>query len=476
MISNSLIYFFVRFGNGILAIATLACLTRLLSPSEYGMYAILVTIALTTSSIFFYWLTEAVGRFLPIHYHNPGEILAVVAKWFWKSTAVVFALFIAAFPLYEKYKLSPIMLVGMFFLIVVYGRYTIALQIANSQNSPISYGLLSLSKSAAALLFGVVLIKLGFGGQGALFGFLAGILLSILVFEPQPRIGFSGGKVNASISMDVISYGLPLTLSCLGIILVDLVDRLMIGSILGVSYVAPYAIVSDFVLMAMGPVMNILMLSTLPLIFKTYDDKKYDESNAHIEALGVKIISLGLPLVAGLCILSEDISKLVFGDDYQQATILIMPWLVIATFVGIFKSYYLDVTFQLRHKTKYLGYIALIMAVVNIIVNLLFLSRYGVIAAAWATLAAYLIGSLMSWIIGRRLFSLPCQTKIFLKCLTATIAMSLVLYLMVSLNGFFWLIAKILIALVVYAALGSALNIVECQRFIRHYLLGSRDR
>ncbi len=474
MISHSLIYFFVRFGNGVLAIATLACLTRLLSPSEYGVYALFVTIAVTTSSIFFYWLTEAVGRFFPKHQLNPREVLAVITKWFWISTIAVAALFIAAFPLYEKYKISLIMIVAIFVLSVAYGRYTMALQIANSQNSPIRYGLLSLSKSALTLVFGVILIKLGFGGQGVLIGFLAGIMLSMLIFEPQPRIGFLIGKVNSKISTDVLKYGLPLTLSCLGGILVDLLDRLMIGNILGVSYVAPYAIVSDFVQLTMGPAMNVLMLSSFPLIVNFYDSGKYVESTDHLKALGVKIISIGLPLAFGLSFLSEDISKLLFGKDYQQAAILLMPWLVFATFIGIFKSYYLDVVFQLRHETKYLGYIALIMAVVNVLFNLFFLKTYGVISAAWGTLFAYLVGAFMSWVIGRHFVSLPSINKVLLKSLTGCFGMSLILYLMLPLVGIFWFFAKVLIASSLYGMLGIVLNIAGWRRFINHSILGSK--
>ena len=40
MIRHSILYFGVRVGNGVVAIATLAVFTRLLSPEEYGVYAL----------------------------------------------------------------------------------------------------------------------------------------------------------------------------------------------------------------------------------------------------------------------------------------------------------------------------------------------------------------------------------------------------------------------------------------------------
>ena len=473
--TTTLSYLIFRFANGILAILTLSYFTRLLNSFEYGAYAIFVTISLTTSSIFFYWLTESIARFFPNHHQNPSEISTVIAKWFWTSTAVASALFIAAFPLCEKYKLSPIMFFAIFVLTVAHGRYSMVMQITNSQNSPIRYGLLSLSKSVLTLLFGVVLIKCGLGGHGALIGFLVGIVFAILIFEPQPRIGYAIGKVNSKISTNFIRYGLPLTFSCLGGILVDFVDRLMIGSIIGVSSVAPYAIAYDFIQLTMGPVLNVIMLSTFPLIVKTYDSGKYEESNKYLHDLGVNIIAFGLPLVVGVVCLSEDISKSLFGKGFFQESAMILPWLTVAIFVGLFKSYYLDLAFQLRHSTKYLGYIALIMAVVNILINLLFLSRYGLIAAAWATLGAYLVGAFMSSVIGRHLLPMPCLNQVLLKCISASFVMAFILYLMSSLDGIFWLIAKVLIASSVYGVLGLALNIAGCRRFVKHYVTCFKD-
>jgi O-antigen/teichoic acid export membrane protein len=53
MIHHSFQYFIVRAGNGVFAIATLAVLTRFLSPAEYGVYALGMAIASVVSTIFF---------------------------------------------------------------------------------------------------------------------------------------------------------------------------------------------------------------------------------------------------------------------------------------------------------------------------------------------------------------------------------------------------------------------------------------
>ena len=67
LISHSILYFAVRVGNGVFAIATLAFFTRLLSQEEYGMYALCMAEATFASGVLFQWLNVAISRFYPHH-------------------------------------------------------------------------------------------------------------------------------------------------------------------------------------------------------------------------------------------------------------------------------------------------------------------------------------------------------------------------------------------------------------------------
>jgi hypothetical protein len=51
----------VRAGNGVLAIATLAIFSQLLSPAEYGIQAPDLATATIESAVLFEWINAAVG-------------------------------------------------------------------------------------------------------------------------------------------------------------------------------------------------------------------------------------------------------------------------------------------------------------------------------------------------------------------------------------------------------------------------------
>lgn len=466
MISHSLIYFFVRFGNGVLAIATLAALTRLLSPSEYGVYAILVSVAMVVSSIFFQWIEFTLGRFYPNNLSKKKEIMDIVTAAFWVGAIFVAVFCIAAFYFREKFKLEPQAILVLFFLILALGRYILVLQIANSISAPLLYGMLSWTKSFVGLLTSVFLIHFGFGWYGALFGFFVGVAVATTIFEPKPRIGLPSFRLNMPMSMNMLRYSFPLTLNIIAGSVVDFADRFMIGSMLGISYVSPYAVAYDFVQLTIGPMMNIFILTAFPNIVKQFDNQNYADANADLERLGSNLLISGLPLVFLISILSGDLSKFILGAEYQRDAAMLMPWLAASIFVGVFKSYFLDVVFQLHHETKYLGAIAALMAIVNVVLNIILLPRFGIIAAAWSTLLAFLVGAIASWLLGRRLLKLPRLNNIFWKSIFVSFVILITIYLMTPLIGTGWLLVKAILSFMIYITFVFVLDIMNFRFFI----------
>ena len=446
----TLSYFIVRFGNGLLAIATLSVFSRILTPEEYGEYALLIAAASVISSLSFQWLSAAIGRFYPQYFENPADVMLAASRYFWLATLGVVFLCLIPLAFHEVLEVEPINIALIFLITIALGRYTIGLQIANSQHAPMRYCLLSWTRLSAALFGSVVLIYFGAAEQGALLGFLLGLGLAIWVFEPRPKIGLPIGMVNARLSGEMLRYGLPLILNFLAIVLLDFVDRFMIARLVGIAYVASYSIAYDFIQLTIGPFLNIFFLSAFPTIVHLFDAKKYEAVKEHLHELGVKLISFGLPLAVGISFLSGDISRLLFGLEYQQAAATLMPWLSAAIFVAVFKSYYLDVVFQLHHATTYQSYIAAFMVGTNVVLNFILLPNYGSLAAAWSTLASFLLGALLSWVVGRRLILLPSLLSVIRAVSCGCLLMSLCIFLLSQFDGVFWLLIKFLCACIIY--------------------------
>jgi O-antigen/teichoic acid export membrane protein len=330
------------------------------------------------------------------------------------------------------------------------GLHNLLLQLANSKNNLFLYAKLSWIKGVFSVLLSFLIISNGGGAFGGLLGYLIGLILSFLIFKPKVNHSTKFSSEDLKIYKEMILYGLPLTVNFIAIVIVDLVDRFMIDNILGVKYVAAYSVSYDFVQLSIGSIINCIYLPILPRIVN-YFEKGYEESvYASLYSLGSKLLIIGLPASVAISVLSNDISILIFGSDYQKETRIIMPFLVYATFIGCFKVFYLDVAFLLLKKTKTQSYISLFMAFLNICLNLILLPEFGVVAAAWTTLITFLSGTLASWIYCKKLIILPNLNLIFFKSAIASGAMWIILNSLSKFDGFLWLLGKVILGFIVY--------------------------
>jgi O-antigen/teichoic acid export membrane protein len=195
--------------------------------------------------IIYQWLNVAVGRHYPFQIDDPKKVIGFAALGFWTATAALF--FIVVLPFSEVFKVDPFTVGILFLITVLLGLHTLALQVANAKNEPIRYGILSWAKGGGALLAGFILIEHGIGGMGALMGLLAALLFTVIAFAPKPLLQVKFGTVDKRLAEEMFRYGLPLTFSHLAIAVVDVADRFMIGSMLGVAHIAPYAVAYDLV-------------------------------------------------------------------------------------------------------------------------------------------------------------------------------------------------------------------------------------
>ncbi len=459
-------YFLARAGNGVLSILTLAIFTRVLSTQEYGIYSLGMATVTMASVVFFQWLSLVIGRFYPMYEDNPETILTAIARGFLYATLIVALLFFAALPFHGLFNIKPSLLGLLFLITIILGRHNIALQLANSKNMSFHFSLLSWTRSGVAIVVGWALIYFGLGAKGALLGFLSGLVISLLIFNPKPRLKIGFRRKGGYSTLKMFRYGLPLTLNFFAIAVVDTADRFMIGGLLGTEHVASYAVVYDLVQQLIGPILNVLFLSAYPIIVRSFEVEGDESVRIRLNTLGRTLLGIGLPATVGLGVLSGDVVEVIFGSDFRLEAKGIMPWLAAAIFFGCFKAYFFDIALQLRHATKFLGYIALFMAIINIILNLILLPRYGVIAAAWSTLASFFIGFLLSWLIANSLFPLPSLGKDIFGASFASLIMAVVLYILPPIGGVAWLLVEILLGISIYALLAWLLNIANCQSYL----------
>jgi O-antigen/teichoic acid export membrane protein len=98
-------------------------------------------------------------------------------------------------------------------------------------------------------------------------------------------------------------------------------------------------------------------------------------------------ISIAVPV----SIFSSDIINIIFGNEFQSAApvLTIYIWAGVAVFLGVASSQYLIT----ENFTKLSFFRTLIGMVINVILNLVLIPKYGIIGAAYATLISYSVAT-----------------------------------------------------------------------------------
>lgn len=470
MFKTSLIYFLIRAVNGVLALSTIYILTRILSAEQYGLYALGIAGIGLCASVLFQWIAVAVSRFYAAHLVKPDTLLTEAYRLFFRLAAVAMLItgIFAAWPLVPA--ATPVLVLSVGVGAVAMGLHSLGVQVANARGQPLRYGLLTASRGALALLGTVLFVQAGFGGVGAVFGVALACVLSVIFFGARRQTNVR--KNSPELRRQMVVYGLPLTLTYLATMVLDVSDRFMIGWWLGPSAVAGYAASYDLTQQTVGVALNVFFLASYPRITAAWEAGGAPAARQAMLPLS-RALLLGAPLVAGIFIgLAVDISQLFFGEAVRVDAARVMPWVAFAIAVGCLKSYFLDVAFQLAKVTHIQLRITVVIAVLNVVLNLVLLPKFGVVGAAMSTAAAFLLGAVMSWWVGRRLGVYPASKRDVLSMVSALLAMVLVLHFAPTGvdDDLFDVAFRLLAGLAGYAVAVLATNLADVRAGLMHTL------
>jgi O-antigen/teichoic acid export membrane protein len=182
-------------------------------------------------------------------------------------------------------------------------------------------------------------------------------------------------------------------------------------------------------------------------------------AQVQLQQNGVLLLAVGLPAMLGVVILAPNLAGVVLGAPFRDDGARLLPWVAIAAFFGGAILFYNNLAFQLSRSTLGQLWSTLVAALVNLGLNLIWIPRFGLLGAAWATVVAYGFGFTLSFWLGRRAFPLPILPVDALKPVGAALVMVLALWPCRAWLGPLALAAQISLGLLVYAIVLGLLDL-----------------
>lgn len=203
-------------------------------------------------------------------------------------------------------------------------------------------------------------------------------------------------KVKVEYWKYALPISLPLVVHALSNTLLTSCDRVMIKQICGKEMLAVYSVAYTCAM-----IVTLLWASInsawAPWAYEQMDAKNYSELRS-----GAKYILIGYGfLVALTMLLAPEILWLVGDKAYLEAVQVIPPVMVGYAVQAIYTFYVNIETFSKKQKSIAIN--TMVAAVINVILNWIFIPKFGYIAAAYTSLIGYFVLLVMHYLEVRRL-------------------------------------------------------------------------
>lgn len=235
--------------------------------------------------------------------------------------------------------------------------------------------------------------------------FLSCVICALLMIPEFMRRGVL--KLDKKIWGPIMLYSLPLMIAGLPGILNDFSDRLLFRFLISdpAAWRAQMGIYQAGIKLAVLINLFIQMFryAAEPFFFK--ESEKKDSPQTFAKVLNY-FTAFAMLIFLGILLYMDIIEKLI-GPNYRPG-VKVVPIMAMAyVLLGIYFN--VSVWFKLSKKTVYAILITSVGLVVTLVVNILFMPKYGYMAAAWGHLASYSSMLLLCVLMGHKRYPVPYQ-------------------------------------------------------------------
>lgn len=373
--------------------------TRLLSTAEYGDF----NTYLSFESIFYILVGLALHSSINNAKYKYAQKLegyvSSIILFLFLSTSVWFLGANLCFPYYQKWWGFDRLTAN---ILIVHCLCSSLLQVYNSyislNYSYKAYVKISSFYAISNMLLSIVLLLTLFDEQRSL-GRIVGTVVP-LVLVGIYIVCFFFRKAKPTVSGEYwkfgLVYSLPIVPHGISQVVLSAFDRIMIKDIVGSAeagiYSFAYTIYSLFKVMTTS-----LEKVWKPWVYEKMDSKDYES----VRKQGNNY-AFGMALITSLIILvSPELIKILGDREYWGSTVCVVPVLIGGYFAFLYTLP--SVIEYFYSKTKCIAVGTMLAAGLNVLLNYIFIPRYGYIAAAYTTLVTYLLYFLFHSFMARKI-------------------------------------------------------------------------
>ena len=385
LVKNTVIIAIGKLSTQVLSYILLPLYTAKMAVGEYGTYDFVCTISLFLCPIITLLMEESMFRFL-IDAKNKGDMKKIISQTI-IYTAIGILIFIPLAIIVlntaTTYSASFIAIFITFVISNILISLSNALARGLSRIKLYSFSNFILGIGTLILTIIVLIVKPSAGGL-LMANAVANIATALIIFAIL-HLGRYIGKLNKPLMKQMVNYSFPLVPNSISWSIINMSDRIILTKMVSSEANGIYAMANKF-----PNIINVLYgyfytawKESAAKIVK--EDNKQEYYNTIYHDTKRFIFAVTICLIAVM-----PFAFPIFINKNYDAAYIYIPIIMIATYFSNLSSFYGGI-FSAYKDTKIMGTTTFIAAMINLVIDLIFVNKFEIYAACFSTLIADLI-------------------------------------------------------------------------------------
>lgn len=416
----------------IVGLGTVVIYSRMLAPTEYGYFALVMTSIAVATGLTSRWLTVGITRLFPAAEREGRGNDFVVTALAVSGAAIAVALVLLlglglGAALFFRLPVGLSLLAPGF---AIFGARTLVLATNAIRRARLEvgrYAAVELAQAFGGLAVSLLLNWLcGATAATALLGTAVGYGVVALAEAVSLVPALRSGRPDLGMVRSFGAFSGPLTVVHALSLLMGAADQFFVQGFLGA---APGGLYNAVVGLANRPITLVfsgLSLVVFPHSVRALEREGWDACRRCEQKNLLLVLAAALPATAGLMMVGPEVVNLLLGPEYRAGGTTLFPWIVLAAFTSRMAVDVFDHSFYLTRRTTLLFATLGPASCLGVLCNVLLIPHFGVLGAALSSCAQAGLMAVLSIAIGSRVFRIGWPVGLS-GVGVATIVMALVL-------------------------------------------------
>lgn len=462
------LFFVAKTIVGLIGVVLISLYSKKLSASEYGQYSLISGLISALSSVIVGWIGSAALRYY-IDYkdHEEKRFITNTILYTLLATIFVCALTLLIGGLSDKIEIRRYVFSSLLYA-TCFSFFEVIEKTLRACGKTKIYAIATIIQSIVSLTLFVLITHIVDDANSILLSTslarLIFITIAFCVLRVMCRI--NPRLLDLSMLKKFLKYGIPM-IGVWGMTwLLGYCDRYIIALYNNSSEVGLYDMSYKVAENSVNVIISAFTLAIFPVLIRTW--KKYGKKATEEQIRNTinYYNMLVMPAICGLSLLTKDLYGTFISNSYSEGSTIILIVAIGMYFNGL--NSIINKAWQLKEKTSRIFYIMLFATMLNILLNLLLIPKFGINVAAITTLLSYVCSTIITAALIRKDMKIEIDKYSLLKTLVSVMLMGVSILLVDAfrVSGMYAIVLKIILGIIVYAILTIVFDNMDCRKKI----------